>query len=79
MDAPSEDVWKKARNRDSLQVLTEVDASLGEAFFLLGVLSRTAPEEFRSAILELRTNRLKAAARAEADALEERDDGNPHE
>ena len=51
-----------AQSTDNLRVLMDADASSAEAFFLLGVLARTAPEEFRMAVLELRTQRIKKAA-----------------
>lgn len=46
---------------ENLQLLADVNPSRAEAWFLLGVLARTAPEEFRMAVLELRTRRIKDA------------------
>lgn len=47
--------------KDNLLLLSEADPNLGESWFLLGILARCAPEDFRMAVLELRTMRIKAA------------------
>lgn len=45
--------------REAFGDFMESDVRDGEAFFLLGVLCRTAPEEFQQAMLALKTYRLK--------------------